>query len=583
MKKTIILIFLFWIAMLGTSIAGPRVSGGGDASMTYPGAGIPKSTGSAWDTSYSIIFGTMTNGYYCTYTTTGTLLACNTQYPVASGLVFGSDAQGDMPVRGASVYGRLAHPGAAEYFLGSTSTTALGWRTAANMKTSLGYYTSGDAMTGSISGNAGSSTYASAVTVAASTTNASFYIPFFSATTGNLAAYVATGLYFNPSTGAATFPGSVTGTSFISTTADGARYWNASNTNNSSTTGEGDCWNNLTLDTLACYQAAAIRYYVGSPNSNITLSTGAGVTARTFTLPDAAATILTTNAVVTVAQGGTNAASASITAFNNITGYTASGATGTTSTNLVFSTSPAITTPTITTSIAAASAGGASLGTNAAEFSHLYLGDSAVIYGQLDSSNTITSSATGWTFAKPVTTADVTNDNYIKITNNSARAATASVNELYPEANVWKANQNGTESSVAIGPTAGQVSFTGPTAPRAFALPDAAATIQVASACTALTPAAGVTLTVTTYTNCFTDTVTDDENQTITITGTGYAGQEITILFTTAGTADEIITFAGAYSTGTLTLGTTAARFYTVRFISNGTNWFEVSRTAVQQ
>jgi hypothetical protein len=49
-----------------------------------------------------------------------------------------------------------------------------------------------------------------------------------------------------------------------------------------------------------------------------------------------------------VANGGTNATSASITAFNNITGYSASGATGTTSTNLVFSTSPAITTATMT-------------------------------------------------------------------------------------------------------------------------------------------------------------------------------------------------------------------------------------------
>lgn len=47
-----------------------------------------------------------------------------------------------------------------------------------------------------------------------------------------------------------------------------------------------------------------------------------------------------------VANGGTNASTASITAFNNITGYSASGATGTTTTNLVFSTSPSITTPT---------------------------------------------------------------------------------------------------------------------------------------------------------------------------------------------------------------------------------------------
>jgi hypothetical protein len=52
--------------------------------------------------------------------------------------------------------------------------------------------------------------------------------------------------------------------------------------------------------------------------------------------------------VLPVANGGTNASSAIITAFNNITGYTASGATGTTSTNLVFSTSPTLTTPSVT-------------------------------------------------------------------------------------------------------------------------------------------------------------------------------------------------------------------------------------------
>jgi hypothetical protein len=46
-----------------------------------------------------------------------------------------------------------------------------------------------------------------------------------------------------------------------------------------------------------------------------------------------------------VANGGTNASVAGITAFNNITGYTAAGATGTTSTNLVFSTSPTLITP----------------------------------------------------------------------------------------------------------------------------------------------------------------------------------------------------------------------------------------------
>lgn len=53
--------------------------------------------------------------------------------------------------------------------------------------------------------------------------------------------------------------------------------------------------------------------------------------------------------ILPVANGGTNASAASITAFNNITGYTAAGATGTTSTNLVFSTSPTLVTPVLGT------------------------------------------------------------------------------------------------------------------------------------------------------------------------------------------------------------------------------------------
>ena len=50
-----------------------------------------------------------------------------------------------------------------------------------------------------------------------------------------------------------------------------------------------------------------------------------------------------------VANGGTAATSAGIAAFNSITGYSAAGATGTTSTNLVFSTSPTLVAPALGT------------------------------------------------------------------------------------------------------------------------------------------------------------------------------------------------------------------------------------------
>lgn len=74
------------------------------------------------------------------------------------------------------------------------------------------------------------------------------------------------------------------------------------------------------------------------------LTVGTGPT----TVTDSAGKVLSAALnTVAVAQGGTGAASASITAFNNITGFTAAGATGTTSTNLVFSTSPALVTPTL--------------------------------------------------------------------------------------------------------------------------------------------------------------------------------------------------------------------------------------------
>lgn len=108
-----------------------------------------------------------------------------------------------------------------------------------------------------------------------------------------------------------------------------------------------------TSGTITVKGAAAAGTYT------LTLPTTGGTTGYPVTTTDGAGTLTLANqlsltagvtGVLPVANGGTNASSASITSFNNITGYTAAGATGTTSTNLVFSTSPNLTTPTLTTS-----------------------------------------------------------------------------------------------------------------------------------------------------------------------------------------------------------------------------------------
>jgi hypothetical protein len=105
-------------------------------------------------------------------------------------------------------------------------------------------------------------------------------------------------------------------------------------------------------------QAAAGTYNFNLPTSAGTsgqplLSGGGGASAMTF-------------GTLGVGAGGTNCSVASITCFNNITGFTAAGTTGTTSTNLVFSTSPTLVSPVLGAATGTSLAlGGATLGTNA--------------------------------------------------------------------------------------------------------------------------------------------------------------------------------------------------------------------------
>jgi hypothetical protein len=94
-----------------------------------------------------------------------------------------------------------------------------------------------------------------------------------------------------------------------------------------------------TGDLLFASSTTALSKLADVATGNALISGGVGVA------PSYGKIGLTTHVsgVLPVANGGTNASTAGITAFNNITGYTASGATGTTSTNLVFSASPTFT------------------------------------------------------------------------------------------------------------------------------------------------------------------------------------------------------------------------------------------------
>lgn len=77
------------------------------------------------------------------------------------------------------------------------------------------------------------------------------------------------------------------------------------------------------------------------------------------------------------------------------------------------------------------------------------------------------------------------------------------------------------------------------------------------------------------------ETVQVSPNATATFTTTSdTAGSTSRLIILTSGTTSRTITFGtGFKTTGTLTTGTVSARYFVFDFVSDGTNWIEMSRT----
>jgi hypothetical protein len=96
----------------------------------------------------------------------------------------------------------------------------------------------------------------------------------------------------------------------------------------------------------------------------------------------------------------------------------------------------------------------------------------------------------------------------------------------------------------------------------------------------ALTPGATVTVDPT-LGDFFTLTPAQDEA--INATVVGVQGQMLFIKVLTSGVTSYTLTFGTNFkSTGTLATGTTTAKIFLIHFLSDGTNWIEVGRTAAQ-
>jgi hypothetical protein len=94
------------------------------------------------------------------------------------------------------------------------------------------------------------------------------------------------------------------------------------------------------------------------------------------------------------------------------------------------------------------------------------------------------------------------------------------------------------------------------------------------------TPTVGATMVLdnTAYTNF---AWTPAEAEAVNTATGGLPGQEMFIKIVTAGTTSYTLTLGANFlATGTLATGTTTAKTFMLHFVSDGTRWIEVSRTA---
>jgi hypothetical protein len=148
---------------------------------------------------------------------------------------------------------------------------------------------------------------------------------------------------------------------------------------------------------------------VTAVTKDITWGDGTGPSVFTFSVTGTDPTLTATASKIAIG-GALDVAGTLSLGSNNITSTGSLGATGAGKltkgwfTDLEITNLPSIngtsihTSPTFTTSILP-QASTATIGSSSAEWGGLYLGDSKIIYGQADQSNTLTSSSTGWTAA----------------------------------------------------------------------------------------------------------------------------------------------------------------------------------------